>query len=248
MKISINNMGKKVSIKAITPESEVKFIAGAGLQKLIKSENYCLIGKLYSIQGKCQTNDDKMEKILMEYEDVFREPTTLPPLRNIQHHINLTPGALPKKQAPYRYPHIQKGEIEKLVREMIEAGVIRPSQSPYTSPIIMVKKKDGSWRMCVDYRYLNTLTIKHAFPIPVIDELLDELNGSKFFSKIDLRSGYFQIRMNEADISKTSFVTHSGQYEFLVMPFGLCNAPATFQALMNQVFEPYLRKFILVFF
>ncbi|CAN6483621.1 unnamed protein product [Victoria cruziana] len=148
----------------------------------------------------------------------------------------------------YRYAHILKEEFERLIMKMIDSGIIRPSSSAFSSPIFLVKKKGGTWWFCVDYRALNVVTLKDKHPIPIIDELLDELTGAKYFSKLVLKAGYHHICMAAVDIEKTTFRTHDGHYEFLVMPCGLTNALITLQIYINDIFRRYFRKFVLIFF
>jgi len=181
-----------------------------------------------------------LSQILSEFAYVFEELIELPPTRSHDHRIPLLPNQPSVNTRPYRYPYYKKNEIKKLVKEFLYSRIIRPSQSPFSSPVLLIKKSDGSWRFCVNYRALNEIIVKDKFPIPVIDELLDELHGAKDFSKLDLRSSYHQIRVQHDDIPITAFRSHDGHYEFVVMPLGLTNAPTSFQSLMNDIFRPHL--------
>ncbi|GJY81306.1 putative reverse transcriptase domain-containing protein [Tanacetum coccineum] len=158
----------------------------------------------------------------------------LPPARQVEFQINLVPGAAPVARTPYRLAPAEMQELSTQLQELSDKGFIRPSSSPWGAPVLFVKKKDGSFRMCIDYRELNKLTVKNRYPLPRIDDLFDQLQGSRVYSKIDLRSGYHQLRVREEDIPKTAFRTRYGHYEFQVMPFGLTNAPAVFMDLMNR--------------
>lgn len=190
-----------------------------------------------------------IEQLLSQYTDIFADPTELPPTRpGFDHKIPLKEGTNPFSIRPYRYSILQKDIIDKLVEDMLQQGLIQHNNSPFASPVVLIRKKNGTWRLCVDYRKLNQHTIKDKFPIPLIEDLLDELGGSIIFSKLDLTAGYHQLRMEKGEEHKTAFKTHAGHFEYLVMPFGLSNAPASFQALMHHIFHPYLRRFVIFFF
>jgi hypothetical protein len=179
----------------------------------------------------------EIRALLSQHEQVFGLMSPgRPPDRGFEHTIEMEEGEKPVITTPYHHPRRFKDEIEREIKELLAMGHIRPSSSPFASSVVLVMKKDGTMRMCIDYRALNKKTIKNQYPIPRIDELMDELHGAVFFSKIDLRSGYHQISIREKDIEKTTFRCHYGHFEFLVMPFGLTNAPTTFQSCMNHIF------------
>ena len=254
--MTFQHEGKKVVIRG-DPSLTKTMVSLKSLMKTWNSEDHKYLVECRAMEGVISMEESHTEDLaavdsvipplLKKFNDVFEWPDTLPPKRDIQHHIHLKQGVDLVNVRPYRYAYHQKEEMERLVDEMLKTGIITPNTSPYSSPVLLVKKKDGSWRFCVDYRALNNVTIPDKFPIPVVDELFYELNGANMFSKIDLKVGYHQIRMHQGDVEKTALRTHEGHYEFLVMPFGLTNAPSTFQAL-NRIFRPYMRCFVLVFF
>jgi hypothetical protein len=186
--------------------------------------------------------------VVRGYPNVFPDELPgMPPDRDIVFAIELQPGTAPISKRPYRMPPAELAELKKQLQELLDKGFIRPSTSPWGCPALFVKKKDESLRMCVDYCPLNAVTIKNKYPLPRIDVLFDQLVGAKVFSKIDLHLGYHQIKISASDIPKTAFSTRYGLYEFLVMSFGLTNAPAYFMYLMNSLFMPDLDKFVVVF-
>ena len=193
--------------------------------------------------------DRKLDRLLGDYKCVFPQdlPKGLPPNRSVEMKIDLERDSKPKMGPIYKLSRKELEEMKNQLDEALENGFIRPSISPWGSPVLFTPKKDGGLRMCIDYRALNKQTIKNQVPLPRIDEVWDQVGGSKYFSTIDLISGYHQIRLRDADIQKTAFRTRYGQYEYLVTPFGLTGAPGCFQTLMNNIFRPHLDKFVLVY-
>ncbi|GJW68996.1 putative reverse transcriptase domain-containing protein [Tanacetum coccineum] len=197
-----------------------------------------------------KSDEKRLEDIpvVKEFSNVFLEDIPgLPPVRQVEFQINLIPGAVPVARTPYRLAPLEMQELSNQLQERADRGFIRPSTLPWGALVLFVKKKDGSFRMCIDYRELNKLTIKNRYPLPRIDDLFDQLQGSSVNLKINLRSGYHQLRVRDEDIPKIAFRTRYRHYEFQVMPIGLTNAPAVFMDLMNCVCKPYLDKFVIVF-
>ncbi|GKA73809.1 reverse transcriptase domain-containing protein [Tanacetum coccineum] len=238
-----NNMliiqGERSGIKS---ESRLEVISSIRTQKYIDQGCQVFLIQMMK-EEKIEISERRIEDVLVvrDFPEVFPEDLSgLPPTRQVEFHIELIPGAAPVARAPYRLAPAEMKELVEQLKELFDKGFIRPSSSPWGAPILFVKKKDGSFRMCIDYRELNKLTVKNRYPLPRIDDLFDQLQGSSIYSKIDLRA-------REEDIPKTAFRTRYGHYEFRVMPFGLTNAHAVFMDLMNRVCKPYLDKFVIVF-
>ncbi|GKB44032.1 putative reverse transcriptase domain-containing protein [Tanacetum coccineum] len=201
-------------------------------------------------ENKDESKENRLEDVpaVRDFPEVFPEDLPgLPPIRQVEFQIDLVPGVAPVARAPYRLAPSEMEELSTQLQELSDKGFIRPSSSPWGAPVLFVKKKDGSFQMCIDYHELNKLTVKNRYPLPRIDDLFDQLQGSKVYSTIDLRSSYHELIVRDVDIPKTAFRTRYGHYEFQVMPFGLTNASAVFMDLMNRVCRPYLDNFVIVF-
>ncbi|GKD96443.1 putative nucleotidyltransferase, ribonuclease H, partial [Tanacetum coccineum] len=231
-------------------KSKLRIISCTKTQKYIKKGCPIFLAQVMKKETGDKSDEKRLEDVstVRDFPEVFPEDFSgLPPTRQVEFQIDLVLGAAPVARAPYRLASSELQELSTQLQELSVKGFIRPSSSPWGAPVLFVKKKDGSFRMCIDYRELNKLTVKNRYPLPRIDDLFDQLQGSSVYSKIDLRSGYHQLRVHDEDIPKTAFRTRYGHYEFQVMPFGLTNAPAVFMDLMNRVCKPYLDKFVIVF-
>ncbi|GJW01339.1 putative reverse transcriptase domain-containing protein [Tanacetum coccineum] len=230
--------------------TRLNIISCTKTHKYLLKGHHVFLAHVTTKETEDRSGEKRLEDVLIvrDFPEVFPEELPdLPLTRQVEFQIDLMPGASPVARAPYRLAPSEMKELSEQLQELSDKGFIRPSSSPWGAPVLFVKKKDGSFWMYIDYRELNKLTMKNRYPLLRIDDLFDQLQGSSIYSKIDLRSGYHQLRVREEDIPKTTFRTRYGHYEFQVMPFGLINAPAVFMDLMNRVCKPYLDKFVIVF-
>ena len=237
--------GRSFSIRDKRSLPSIPIFSHLQMIRCVRKDHQVYLIHLSKVENEIKINEfNKGVKVFLdEIKDVFPEELNeLPSMREVDHAIDLIGNAVPIAKAPYRHSLAQNVELENQLKDLLSKGYIRPSKSPLGAPVLFVKKKDGSLILCVDYRGLNKLTIKNKFPLPLVDDIFDHLYGSKIFSKIDLKSGYHQIRIKESDIEKTGFRSHLDHYEYVVMPFGLTNASTTFMTLMNLLFHDHLGK------
>ncbi|KAG8503595.1 hypothetical protein CXB51_001621 [Gossypium anomalum] len=238
--------GKILRVEPDKSEALSSMISSMSAQRYLRKGYEAYLA--YVINTKEVEKKVESVPVVCEFADIFPEELPgLPPVREVEFGIDLIQGTTPISIAPYRMAPAELKELKSQLQELTDKGFVRQSFSPWGAPVLFVKKKDGSMRLCVDYRQLNKVTIKNKYPLPRIDDLFDQLKRATWFSKIDLRSGYYQLQVTESDVPKTAFRTRYGHYEFLVMPFGLTNAPVVFMDLMNRIFRPYLDKFVVVF-
>jgi hypothetical protein len=242
----VDDEGQRQLIVGRNQGVSLRFVSSLQLRKSMRKgyELYAIL----ALNEKGVAEGLEHLSVVKEFADVFPEELPGMPLeRELEFTIDLKPGTEPIARMPYRMSTPELQELKMQLKELLDLGLIRPSVSPWGAPVIFIRKKDGSWRLCIDYHQLNKATIKNQYPLPRIDDLFDQMKGATVFSKIDLRSGYHQLRIKEDDIPKTAFKMRFGHYEFTVLPFGLTNAPGVFMSLMNGVFREYLDKFVQVF-
>ncbi|MDZ7970879.1 MAG: reverse transcriptase family protein, partial [Nostoc sp. DedSLP03] len=250
--------GKEYIVNATRNQEKISMVSATQAKRLV---NACGKFVLLMLRSREQPREEaessaqvlhpdqqqQIRELLDRYESLFSKVEGLPPRRPIDHEINLVAESPLPNLALYRNSIMENEEIKRQIQELLEQGVIRPSCSPCGSPVVLVPKKDGGWRMCIDFRALNKITVKNRYPLPRIDDLMDQLQHAQYFTKLDLKSGYHQVRVKEEDTWKTAFKTKQGLFEWMVLPFGLCNAPATFMRLMNEVLRPFIDDCVIVY-
>src|ERR1044072_4851987 len=245
--VHINCYDNTVRFSSLAEEDQTMLVSTKQLKEFMKDEtSVFLLMATLSVESQSVIANFP---VVCDFPEVFPdEIPSAPPEREVEFSVDLVPGTRPISMAPYRMSASELAELKSQLEDLLEKKFVRPSVSPWGAPVLLVKKKDGSMRLCIDYRQLNKVTIKNRYPLPRIDDLMDRLVGARMFSKIDLRSGYHQIRVKEEDVQKTAFRTRYGHYEYSVMPFGVTNAPGVFMEYMNHIFHLYFDFFVVVFF